>query len=63
MEPFKAIMIIEGGEPEEYDGHIIDAWQSLIDNAVVWGLQGSYGRTAKSLIERGVCSATSWVEG
>jgi hypothetical protein len=63
METFEAIMIIEGGEPEQYEGHIVDAWQHLIDTAVVWNLQGSYGRTAKALIERGVCCATSWMEG
>lgn len=60
MNTFNAIMIIEGAEPEAYCGQIIEAWQCLIDSAVVWNLQGSYGRTAESLIERGICNAPEW---
>lgn len=30
-------------------------FQSLIDTDLVWALQGSYGRTAKALIETGAC--------
>lgn len=33
----------------------IAAWQHLIDNGMVWKLQGWYGRTATALIERGIC--------
>lgn len=34
----------------------IQAWQYLIDTGVAWTLQGSYGRTAQALIERGICT-------
>jgi hypothetical protein len=34
----------------------IDFFQALIDSGVVWKLQGSYGRTAKRLIEAGRCT-------
>ena len=62
METVDAIMIIEGAEPETYEGQIIDAWQHLIDSAVVWKLQGSYGRYAQALIENGICKAPEWAE-
>jgi hypothetical protein len=31
------------------------AWQYLIDTDYCWTLQGWYGRTAKALINNGVC--------
>ena len=33
----------------------IEAWQYLIDTGMCWKLQGWYGRTAKRLIEAGIC--------
>lgn len=30
-------------------------FQHLIDSGIVWSLQGSYGRTAATLIESGTC--------
>ncbi len=33
----------------------IIAFQYLIDNGMVWSLQGWFGRTATSLIKKGVC--------
>lgn len=60
MDIFKATMIVEGVEPEEYEGQVIDAWQHLIDTAVVWQLQGKYGRTAVQLIKYGYCTAPDW---
>lgn len=34
---------------------LVSFFQELIDTDLVWGLQGSYGRTARSLIEEGLC--------
>ena len=62
MDTFKATMLVEGVDPQEYEGQIIDAWQHLIDTATVWQLQGWYGRTAMALIERGVCTAPDWAD-
>ena len=42
----------EGASKEEQ----IEAWQYLIDTGLCWTLQGWYGRTAKSLIDAGICT-------
>lgn len=55
MDTFKACMICEGVQEAE-DDEAIAAWQFLIDNGMVWKLQGFYGRTATQLIEQGICS-------
>lgn len=61
MDTFTACMIVEGVEDaEEYE--IINAWQFLIDTGVVWTLQGFYGRTARDLIEQGICYINSTEE-
>lgn len=31
-------------------------FQRLIDSGLVWSLQGSYGRTARALIDNGLCT-------
>ena len=46
--------LVNATEKEE-----IEAWQYLINNGVVWELQGWYGRTAIRLIESGVCHVAS----
>ena len=46
------IMDFEGGEMSEEK--IIQGFQHLVDTGLVWKLQGSYGRTARSLIEQGL---------
>lgn len=55
MSTLDAIMLIEGGEAES-EQEIIDAFQVLIDDGIVWKLQGSYGRAAERLIEMGLCT-------
>jgi hypothetical protein len=47
------IMAYENGELGEEE--IVDGFQCLIDNGMAWSLQGSYGRMATALIERGYC--------
>ena len=48
------IMAFEGGEMD--DDAMVEFFQKLIDNGMAWSLQGSYGRTAKTLIEMGLCT-------
>ena len=47
-----AIMDYEMGHMEE--DRIIDLFQRLVDSGLAWRLQGHYGRTAATLIERGL---------
>jgi len=49
-----AIQICEQLVSADYDEEV-EAWQHLIDTAIVWQLQGWYGRTATRLIEEGIC--------
>ena len=52
MNTFDAIMIAEnGGNTEE---ETLQAWQVLVDTGLAWTLQGSFGRTAMTLIEEGL---------
>jgi len=53
-----AVFLIEGVDEADSDDpetETIEAWQLLIDTGTVWTLQGVYGRTARDLIEAGVC--------
>ena len=47
------LIAYENGELE--DDAIIALFQRLINNGVVWQLQGCYGRQAKALIDSGEC--------
>jgi hypothetical protein len=54
MTIYNAVEIAEGIIKSTYQEQI-DAWQYLIDTGTVWTLQGSFGRTAKNLIEQDIC--------
>lgn len=56
MDTYTACAIIEEFDGATTDEQKIEAFQFLIDEGVVWGLQGFYGRTAARLIEAGVCT-------
>lgn len=38
------------------DDEMVDLFQQLIDCGLAWKLQGCYGRTARGLIDAGLCS-------
>lgn len=48
------IIAFEDGELDEAD--TVDLFQGLIDSGQAWRLQGSYGRTARDLIQAGRCA-------
>ena len=54
MNQIDKIMAFESGELDE-EG-VIELFQELIDSGLAWKLQGSYGRTAKALIDAGYCN-------
>ena len=61
MDNFTATMIAEGqcdlvgiDETELTKEMYLEAWQHLVDTGLAWQLQGSFGRTAKYLIDKGV---------
>jgi hypothetical protein len=49
------IMAYENGELDQ-EG-IIELFQALVNSGLAWQLQGSYGRTAKALIDAGEINA------
>lgn len=54
MEHLKFIMAYEAGEIETEE-ELADGFQAMIDDGTVWSVQGSYGRTARGLIDSGLC--------
>ncbi|MCP4486996.1 MAG: hypothetical protein GY820_06715 [Gammaproteobacteria bacterium] len=48
-----ALMDFESGMMEDVDD-VIKLFQHLVDTGIVWRLQGSYGRTAQTMIDSGV---------
>ena len=53
MNEIDAIIAYENGELEEHE--VYELFQRLIDSGMAWRLQGSYGRTARHLIDAGIC--------
>lgn len=54
MDRVDQIIEYEGGEMNDTD--TLEFFASLIKDGTCWSLQGSYGRTASSLIENGFIS-------
>ena len=56
MNTYTACSIVGGfsGEDHTEKDHIT-AWQYLIDTGICWTLQGWYGRSARDLIDAGMC--------
>ena len=48
--------IIAYEQGELNDEEVIKLFQCMIDSGLCWELQGSYGWTAKALIESGQCT-------
>ena len=57
MDNYTAIGLAEGFIEAESEEQVIDAWQHLIDTGLCWQLQGWFGRTARDLIDSGLCHA------
>lgn len=56
MNDSRAVALIEGIEGQlASEEEVLEAWQHLINNGLVWNLQGFYGRTAINLIRSGIC--------
>ena len=54
---FDAISIAEGNQEVETEEEYLAAWQLLLDQGLVWQLQGFFGRTAMALIKAGKIKA------
>jgi Zn finger protein HypA/HybF involved in hydrogenase expression len=54
MDSYEATGIAEGFIEAESEEQVINAWQHLVNTGLAWQLQGTFGRTANSLIEQGV---------
>ena len=53
LDDYTAVMIAEGVEDAGYH-RTVEAWQYLHDTGLAYRLQGWFGRTAQSLIDRGI---------
>ena len=54
MDQIDKIIAFEQGELD--DAGTLELFQALVDSGMAWTLQGSYGRTAISLLEAGLIS-------
>jgi hypothetical protein len=55
MNDAKALAAVSGMMETDHDT-LMEAWQHLVDNRMVWNLPGSYGRMAQDLIDAGLIS-------
>ena len=70
MDNYEAVGICEGFIECDDESKTIEAWQYLIDTGMAWTLQGWFGRTARHLIDEGICTEqkgltmndTKWLE-
>ena len=60
MDLVGSIIAYEGGELDTRD--TVKLFAGLIKSGDAWTLQGSYGRTAKSIIESGVISEAGVID-
>lgn len=49
-------LIIQYENGELQGDELIGFFQDIINNGMAWKLQGSYGRTARALIDLGYCT-------
>jgi hypothetical protein len=61
MDSYTAIGLAEGFIEAQSEDEVIKAWQYLIDTGMAWSLQGWFGRTARDLIDQGICTEASHV--
>jgi hypothetical protein len=57
MDSYTATGIAEGFIEVDSEEQVIEAWQTLVNTGVAWTLQGSFGRTARQLIDQGFITA------
>ena len=60
MNRYDAVMIVEEGTADEET--YIAAMQHLINTAIVWQLQGSFGRKAVEMVEASICYTPTWAD-
>jgi len=57
MDAYNAVGIAEGFVEVDSEEQYLEAWQYLVNSGLAWSLQGSFGRTARDLIEAGLIEA------
>lgn len=54
IDNYTAVGIAEGFIDADSEDQFLEAWQHLVSTGLAWTLQGSFGRTARALIEEGL---------